>query len=254
MIAPPGHGAAVWLLLAGWVVLLALLPWWLGLALLILLAAAVVYYAHRSASLAESCGTALKWGLPGCLFAVQRALGGDLLAWGAALLGALVGFSLVALLESLLFRRHAPAPKVAHAPSGPMPEWKDMAMAPIGPPGHIIELERPDWQEAQATQTDSRGRTFGYETETAGQGIYRFEGGRQFEGLSARYTIGPHGRWFVANLPKGEGNLLYDRRTGRAWRLRHWQLCGWEDEMPWLSRQVDGVPVPLHEVLGQPAD
>lgn len=245
----PGHRAAQWLLLAGWVVLLALLPWWLGLVALAALACAAIYYAKRSASLADACGSALKWGLPGLLFAVQRALGGDLLAWGAALLGALVGFSLVALLESVLFHRQHPA-----VGQKPMPEWKDMAMAPVGPPGRIIELSVPVWQEAEGSQVDPLGQPFRFVPNGPHMGTYEFANGRHMDGLSARYTFGPGGRWFVANLARGTGDLIHDCHSGKSWRLQGWHLCGWEGEAPWFSRQTDGVPVPLHEALGQPAD
>lgn len=246
MNALPGHGAALWLLLAGWVVLLALLPWWLGLGLLVLLGVGTGYYARRSAHLADVCGRGLKWGLPGVLFAVQRALGGDLVAWGAALLGALVGFSLVALLESFLGRRGV----TAVAPR-PAPEWKELAMAPIGPLAHIIELIPPTWHQAGASQPDPLGGVLRFEARAQDRGTYLFADGVAWDGLSPRYASSPAGRWFIADLPGGEGNFVADRRSRKSWRLRHWQLHGWEGESPWFSRQSDGVPAPLHEVLGQ---
>ena len=137
----PGQRFARWLLLAGWTVLLALLPWWLGLVLLVALTAGAAICTRRSHPWGELCRSGLKWGLPGMLFAVQRALGGDLIAWGAALLGALVGYSLVALLESLLLHRVRRA-------SAPTPEWSELAMAPVGPPARIIELAPVQWHDA----------------------------------------------------------------------------------------------------------
>ncbi|ULU27228.1 hypothetical protein [Dyella terrae] len=90
---------------AVWTCVVALLPWWMGLSLVVLSVLGAVLFDRRIVHYAELCRRALRWGLPGLLFAVQRALGGDLIAWGAALLGALVGFSLVVLMESLLDHR-----------------------------------------------------------------------------------------------------------------------------------------------------
>jgi hypothetical protein len=248
MNLPSGQRLARSLLFAGWTVLLALCPWWLGLALLPLLAAGTLYYARRSANRRDVCLGGLRWGLPGVLFAAQRALGGDLLAWGVALLGALLGFSLVALLESFLPRR-------ARSASPPSPEWRDMAMASVGPPARIIELEPVAWQDAGAALSDPRGQIVGYEADSADEGRYRLAGGGTLERLGARCAFSPKGRWFSAGLPHGRGDVLLDRDRGRMHRLRGWQLCGWdESESPWLARRADGVPAPLHEALGQPGE
>jgi hypothetical protein len=244
---PSGQRLVRSLLFAGWTVLLALCPWWLGLALLLALAAGVIHQARRSIVLRDLCRGALKWGLPGVLFAAQRALGGDLLAWGAALLGALVGFSLVALLESFL-PRSAP-----HAPP-PSPEWRDIAMAPVGPSAHIIELTPITWQDARGSWSDPRGQVVGYESLSAEEGRYRFADGTTHERLGARCAFSPRGRWFAAESPRGSGDVLFDRERGRNHRLRGWQLCGWDEgDGPWLARSADGVPAPLHEALGQAA-
>jgi hypothetical protein len=236
------------LLLAGWIVLLMLCPWWLGLLLLLLAAAGALFYARRAMSLSEGCRLAAKWGLPGVLFAVQRALGGDLVAWGAALLGALVGFSLIALLESLLPRDVRPRTAVSTV----SPEWREIALAPVGPPAHIIELTPPAWDEA-AEIRDPRGQAQ-YQATSPGEGRYRLADGLVLERLDARCAFSPAGRWFAAGLADGRGLALLDRDRGRTkpHRLRGWELCGWDEgEGPWLSRETDGVPVPLHEALGQ---
>ncbi|WP_266160896.1 hypothetical protein [Dyella silvatica] len=227
------------LLIAG-VVLLAMLPWWLDLTVLVALAISVIALTHSAVGYAAWCGRALKWGLPGMLFAVQRALGGDLLAWGAALLGALVGFSVLALLDSLLHRQ------IEHAPAAtPSPEWSELAMAPIGPRARRVELERVSWRDAGHALTDPLGGLVHYEA-----GAYRFVGGRLIDGVSVRYGFSPAGRWVVASMRDGLGEVLWDRDGDRLHRLRGWQLCGWEGELPWLARGVDGVPVGLWEVLG----
>lgn len=246
MILPSGQRLVRRLLFAGWTVLLALCPWWLGLALLLVLAGGTLYYAQRSASLRDLCRSGLKWGLPGVLYAVQRVLGGDLMAWGAALLGALLGFSLVALLESFLPRR------ARHAPP-PSPEWRDIAMASVGPPGRIIELVPVAWMDAAAL-SDPLGQVVGYEPTSGDEGRYRFADGRTQERLSARCAFSPQGRWFAASLPGGAGAMLIDRQRGRMHRLRGWHLYGWDQEdAPWLARHADGVPAPLYEALGQAA-
>lgn len=228
-----------------WAGVLALLPWWLGLPLLLMSALGAVWFDRRVARYAELCRRALRWGLPGFLFAVQRALGGDLLAWGAALLGALVGFSLVVLMESLLDHRvqRTPAAKAS-------PEWSELAMAPVGPPAHIIELTRADWRVATTEFVDATG-TARFEATGDGRGRYVFAQGQVIDKASPRYCSSPGGRWFVANLPGGRGEILWDRQGQRMHRLSGWQLSGWDGEQPWLAASSDAAPAPLHEVLGQ---
>ena len=236
----PGQRFARLLLFAGWAVLLALLPWWLGLVLLLALTGAAVFCTRRSHHFGELCRNGLKWGLPGLLFAVQHALGGDLLAWGAALLGALLGYSLIALLESLLLHR-------VRRTAAPSPEWREMALAPIGPPVRIIELAPVEWRTA-ADAGDVR-----YEATGNDEGNYRFADGHTLRRVGPRCAFSPQGHWFAANQPGG-GDLLFDRVRGKQHRLRGWELCGWDqDDGPWLARAADGVPVPLHEALGQDA-
>ena len=102
-----GHDKPRWMRLLAcmaWTIVLALLPWWMGLPLWLLLGVGAVTLHHRIDHYAGLCRHGLRWGLPGLLFAAQRALGGDALAWGVALLGALAGYSLIALMESLLER------------------------------------------------------------------------------------------------------------------------------------------------------
>ncbi len=229
-----------------WTCLLGLCPWWMGLPLLLLLAVGAIALARRVVPYALLCRRGLHWGLPGWLFAVQRALGGDLVAWGAALLGALVGFSLLALMESLLDRRVRRAPFAS-----PALDWQDMALAPMGPPARIIELSLAAWCEAGDGLTDPCGELVRYETCGSGEGRYLFAQGRVIDKASPRCCFGPGGRWFVASLPEGRGGTLWDRQADRLHRLSGWELCGWEGEQPWLARSPDGVPTSLHEVLGQ---
>lgn len=226
-----------------WAIVVALLPWWMGLPLWLLLGLGAVTLHHRADQYAALCRRGLRWGLPGLLFAVQRALGGDVLAWGVALLGALSGYSLIALMESLLDRRVTRSPAAS-------PEWSELAMAPVGPPARIIELSRAQWHEAQASFPDPSGAPVRYEPPSARRGRYVFEE-RTIDKAGPCYCFAPGGRWFAAHLPGGRGSLLWDRQENRIHRLAGWALSGWEGDQPWLARREDGVPAPLHEVLGR---
>jgi len=100
-----------------WVLLLALLPWWLGLPLLLALVAAALLLQHRLAPRhAALVRRALRWGLAGWLLALPRALGGGVPGWGAALLGALAGYTLLAGLEVWLQRDQRRASATAASP------------------------------------------------------------------------------------------------------------------------------------------
>ena len=226
-----------------WVVLMALLPWWLGLPILLALAAAVLLLQHRLATPhAALIRRALRWGLPGWLFALQRILGSDAFAWGAALLGALAGYTLLAGLEAWLDRdlRRAPA-------GSPAAEWPELARAPIGPPADIIELLPPQWHEARGELPDPLGGVVHCES-----GGCRFDDGTRVDapGGFARVAFSPAGRWFAACSGR-RGVLLWDRQRDRRHRLRNWQLSGWHREQPWLSRREDSMPLALAAVLGR---
>lgn len=229
-----------------WVLLLALLPWWLGLPILLALAAAVLLLQQRlSAPHAGLIRHALRWGLPGWLFALQRALGSDAFAWGAALLGALVGYTLLAGLEAWLDRDLRRAP-----PGPPAAEWPELAHAPIGPPAEIIELLPPQWHEARGELPDPLGGAVHCEP-----GGCRFDDGTRVDARDGviRVAFSPGGRWFAACSGK-RGVLLWDRQRDRRHRLRGWQLCGWYREQPWLSRREGTMPLALAAVLGHDAD
>ncbi|UJJ59406.1 hypothetical protein [Rhodanobacter denitrificans] len=224
-----------------WLALLALLPWWLGLPLLLALTAVVTLLQHRLAD--EHIALircALRWGLPGVLFALQRALGGDAFAWGAALLGALAGYTLLAGLDAWLDRGQRRAPAAA-----PSAEWPELAMAPIGPAAEIIELQPPAWQVAADGLLDPLGGRVAYR-----DGAYLFESGGRIDGAGAPAAFSPGGRWFAAHLRNGRGVLLWDRLRGRQHRLRGWRLGGWYRGQPWLVRRDDDMPLALSAVLG----
>ena len=124
-------------------------------------------------------------------------------------------------------------------------------MAPIGPRARIIELTRIAWSEAQSTFADPDGESVRFEERSAGRGRYVFAQGRVIERASSRCCFGPGGRWFATRLPGERGEILWDRRSDHIHRLAGWVLSGWDGEQPWLARSAEGVPAPLHEVLGR---
>lgn len=249
--------------LLGWLLILALLPWWLGLSLLCALVATLLLLGARlDQEYALTLRRGLRWGLPGMLLALQRALGGDAVAWGAALLGALAGYMLLVGLEAWLDReaaRAAPPPGVTTvamsdaADPSPTPlatEWPAQVMASaIGPPAEIITLQWPDW----STGTDEVADPWGGEIAWR-DGGYVFAGARRVDGVDADACFSPDGRWFAARLPLARGVLLWDRRHDRTHRLRGWHLAGWYRELPWLQRDIDAAPRPLSHVLGEDDD
>lgn len=225
--------SARWFHAPAWLLALALLPWWLGLPLLLAIAAVLLFATDRLVVHAPWLRLALRWGLPGMLFALQRALGGDAFAWAMALLGALAGFTLLAGLEAWLDR--ALREKVAQPE---LRDWPSLALAPIGPGAVVVELVPAQWSEGSCP--DPRG------------GEARWQAGRfvltdaTVERVQARASFSPDGRWFVACAPRGLA--LFDRDHGRCFRLRGWELCGWHDG-PWLARRA-GPAMAWREVVG----
>jgi hypothetical protein len=224
-----------------WVVLLALLPWWLGLPLLLALVAAVLLLQHRlAAEHAALIRRGLRWGLPGVLFALQRALGGDAFAWGAALLGALAGYTLLAGLEAWLDRnqRRAAATTVST-------EWSELALAPIGPAAEIIELQPPVWQQASDDLIDPHTGSLVCRDDSS-----LFADGNQTGAAGSQVAFSPTGRWLVVCMKSDRGIVLRDRDRDQLHRLRGWQLSGWYREQPWLARRDGDMPQALAVALG----
>lgn len=234
--------------LVAWLLLLAFLPWWLGLSLLLAMTTMLLLLQQRlGEEHARWLRWGLRWGLPGMLLSLQRALGGDALAWTIALLGALTGYMLVVGLELWLDRGLVREP--LHAPATPeagtATEWPEQLMhSAIGPPVELIELEVPQWQDADGELPDPWGGHARYV-----DGGYVFAG-RQIDGVGARACFSPDGRWFAAPTARGSGVLLWDRRHDREHRLRRWLLAGWYREQPWLQRHPEAPPCALHQVLG----
>jgi hypothetical protein len=224
-----------WLYALAWLLLLALLPWWLGLPLLLAMVAVLLVAADRLHAYASLLRRGLRWGLPGVLFAVQRGLGGDALAWATALVGALAGFTLLAGLEAWLDRaQRTPAAQPE------LREWPLLAQRPIGPGAALVELQPPAWCDAPCP--DPCGGEARWE-----DGRFRLVDGTLVPRVDPRATFSPDGHWFVARWARGI--VLVDCQRQRSYRLRGWDLCGWHDE-PWLARGT-GPAMSWHEVRGQ---
>lgn len=236
-----------WLYGLLWLAWLALVPWWLGLPLLLAIVAALLIPTPRLTAQAPMLRQALRWGLPGMLLALQRGLGGNALAWAVALLGALAGFTLLAGLEAWLDRgRHRAGAIALPAP----PEWPASVSGPVGPPAAIIELARPCWQPAGAGLSDPRGGVARWQATDPPHGRWQLGDGRPLDNALPRGSFSPGGRWF-ATPTEGRGLLLLDREHDRLCHLRGWQLSGWHAEQPWLMRGEHAAPVPLRDVPGR---
>ncbi|TAM06408.1 MAG: hypothetical protein EPN71_01005 [Rhodanobacter sp.] len=225
--------------------LLALLPWWLGLPLLMALAAAALLLQHRLAPRhAMLIRAALYWGWAGWLLTLPRALGGGVVGWGAILLGALAGYTLLIGLDVWLQRDQRRASGTAASS-----DWPELARSPIGPSAQIIELQPPAWQPASGELPDPQGGTVQCSVEGC-----QFAGGERIEAPGAvgfaQACFSPHGRWFAACTPEQRTLALWDRQRERRHCLRGWHLCGWYREQPWLSRREGEMPLALHAVLG----
>jgi hypothetical protein len=236
-----------WLPAAAWLVLLGALPWWLGLPLLLAMAAVLLISAERLGAQQERWRRGLRWGLPGLVFTVQRGLGGDALAWAVALVGALVGFTVLAGLESWLDRAR---PRPSALRPVPSPGWPELARAPIGPAAAIIELQPPHWCDAATGMVDPRGGGVRWRDEGTNAGRYRFGDGREVAAAGPQCCFSPDGRWFAAPLAGRRGVVLLDREQDRLHRLRGWQLYGWHAGQPWLVRGERQPPVSLRDALG----
>lgn len=236
-----------WLPLAGIAILLALLPWWLGLPLLLASMAVLPLLQPRllPAQLSR-LRRGLRWALAGWLFALLWELGGDALAWLAALLGALAGYTLLAGLDAWLDRdlSREPVPP-------PSAEWPESMLgsntaARAAPADLIIELSAPLWsgEAGAATSPFSAMATW------QGNG-YCLADGTQLMNVQRAACCSDDGRWFVARIDAPAGVALWNMERRRMHRLHGWHLCGWYRNQPWLQRDEQHPPWPLSAVLAQ---
>ncbi|MBD8899894.1 hypothetical protein [Rhodanobacter sp. DHG33] len=238
--AASGRRWLIWLLAFAWLLLLACLPWWLDLPLLLACALALLWRMGPLQGRARWLRRGLRWGLPGLLLAILRAFGADPLAWLVTLLAALAGFSLLMLLENWLDRGRVREP----SPSA-TGEWSELAMAPIGPAAAIIELQLPHWRLLEEGLIDPLGGELRWH-----DGALQLADGNRIDGVEPRCDFAADGRWLVLSLAAPRGLLLLDRRQDRRHRLRGWQLAGWYEGQPWLSRDMEHAPLAIAHVLG----
>lgn len=219
-----------------WLLLVALLPWWLGLPLLIALAGvAMLLQARLHAAELLLLRRALRWGLPGFLLALLYALGADVLAWVMTLVATLAGFTLIAGIEAWLDRelRRDPEPSVDT-------EWPEISRAAVGPAANIIELHPPEWGSLSIGLTDPGGGQLSYR-----DGSIHFADGTVIVDVGSDAGFSPDGQWFFARLQGEPGIVLWDRQHDRQQRVRGWDLCGWHLGRPWVMCGEDGVPQAL---------
>jgi hypothetical protein len=238
------RGWPVWLLAIVWMLLLAYLPWWLDLPLLLSLAATQAAQLPRLQRYGAIIRLALRWGLAGLLLTSYRALQEHALTLSLTLtlLAALVGFSLLVLLESWQDRRPLRNAAVAAA----SPEWGELALTPTGPPAVVIELQPPRWVQLDGPGDDKPAGV----TWLEGYGC-RIGEHIRIDHVEPRLSEAPGQRWVALPTTSGRGVVLYDRVNGRPYRLRGWLLYGWHGGEPWLSRGEDQPPLALSHVLGQ---
>lgn len=216
---------------------LALLPWWLGLPLLIGLAAGLLTTAGAglSPALQRRLRLALRWGLAGVAVALARAAGEPALAWTVGAVAVLAGYTALAGLEAWLDRDLRRAPPASPA-AAPTPEWPELALAPLRV-GGIVTLASPAWQRDDGA--DPRGGRWRRE----GPAGYRLGDGLLVEAPAAPVAFSPDGRWFAVQASPGP--LLFDRDVGQAYPLRRGRLAGWHDGTPWLQDDTDAMPHPF---------
>ena len=237
----PGRRWPAWLPALAWLLVLAGLPWWLGLPLLLACAFALLWRVGPSAA---PLRRGLRWGLIGLLLAIWRGLGADTPALLWSLLAALAGYSLLMLLENWLDRGR---PREAlPAPAG---EWPELALAPIGPAGTIVELQSPAWHALEQGVADPLGGELRWR-----DGAAELADGGLLDGVEPRGDFSVDGRWLALPLAGRRGVLLLDRQRDRCHRLRGWQLAGWHAGQPWLSRDEEHMPLALGHVLGRDED
>lgn len=231
-----------WLLAIAWTVLLACLRWWIGLPLLLGIAATHIAQLPRLQRYNGLFRRALRWGLAGLLVASYRTFDHPALGATLTLLGTLVGFSLLVLLES--WQDHKPQRDAAAASAAP--EWSEMALAHVGPSDTLIALEQPHWVAVDAASTDTTCRI-------AMTAPHRccIEATMHVDNVEPQVSVAPGKRWMALPMTAWRGLVLYDRAHDKLYRLHGWQLYGWHAGEAWLSRSEDQPPLALSHVLGQ---
>ncbi|GLQ90462.1 hypothetical protein GCM10007898_40380 [Dyella flagellata] len=218
------------------------MPWWTGLPLLLGLAAIQAIQLPRLQRYNGMLRPALRWGLAGLLAAGFRAFDNHGLGLTLTALAALAGFTLLVLLES--WQDHKPQRSAAAAAASP--EWSELAQAPIGPSGTLIELQAPDWITLDSAATKVLGDVAMLDARSCIVGA-----AARIDNIELKVSVAPGRRWLAWPMAAWRGVVLYDRADGKLYRLRSWQLYGWHAGEAWLSRSEEQPPLALSHVLGQ---
>ena len=242
-------GSLAWLavqllLVAAWVALLAYLPWWSVLALLLALDAMSVWCGRRA------LGTADQWlvfygalGLIGLAISLARAIGESWWAWliGIAIAGVGFVWKLYLMQRFDLPRRTSTTeaaktgsvapPKETIEPASLQPVyWLDADEASTRAGREAI------WQRGEPVYLVNGEIRFGPAT-----GDYLWPDGAAVTGQAGgSYAVSDDGRWFVASSPvgyPGSCDYLYDRTSRLMYELPSWEIRGWSEHGPWLGKR-----------------
>ncbi|RUL71467.1 hypothetical protein [Dyella choica] len=241
-LAGPGRRWPAWLPVVAWTLLLAWMPWWAGLPLLLVLAAVQLMQLPRLQRHNGMFRRALRWGFAGALIAGFGAFDNHGLGLTLTAVAALAGFSLLVLLES--WQDHKPQRSAAIAAASP--EWSELALAPIGPSGTLIELQAPRWIALDGTATNIPEDVAMTDACSCRVGAVT-----SIENVEPRVSVAPDRRWLAWPMEAWRGVVLYDRAHDKQYRLRGWQLYGWQAGEAWLSRNEEQPPLALSHVLEQ---
>ena len=240
--AESGRRWPAWLPAIAWMLVLAAVPWWTGLPLLLGFAAIRASRLPRLQRYDGRLGHALRWGLAGGLIAGLRTIDDYRLGLIGIALAALAGFSLLAALESWLARKSRRSTVAA----APIPEWRELALAPIGPAGTMIELQAPTWVALDEGAADVPD-----DVRMDGASSCAVGALTRIDNVQSQLCVAPGLRWLAWPMAARRGLVLYDRNHDKQYRLRGWQLYGWHAEEAWLSRSEEQPPLALSHVLGQ---
>lgn len=240
-------GSLAWLavqllLIAAWIALLAYLPWWGALALLLTLDAASVWCGRRA------LGTADQWlvfygalGLIGLAISLAQAIGGSLWAWLIGVVVGCVGFGWkLYLMQRFDLPRSTSKTGVAKPEpvASRMETTEPASMLPVSWRSANEARTRAEreaiWQRGEPVYLVNGEIRFGPPT-----GDYLWpDGAAVIAWAGSRYAVSDDGRWFVASSPighPGSCDYLYDRTSRLLYELPSWEIRGWGEHGPWLA-------------------
>jgi len=252
-------GSLAWLavqllFVVAWIALLAYLPWWIVLALLLTLDAASIWCGRRA------LGTIDQWlvfygalGLIGLAISLAWAIGGSLWAWLAGIAAACAGFGWkLYLMQRFDLPRSASKTNVAKPEPAalPMQATEPVSMLPViwrsADEARTRAEREAIWQRGEPVYLVNGEIRFGPPT-----GDYLWSDGTAvIAWAGSRYAVSDDGRWFVASGPVGHPgscDYLYDRTSRLVYELPSWEIRGWGEHGPWLA-EPGKAPVPFGRI------